>query len=90
MADGVTIEPAELAARLIKCMGGVPPMDARPHLAALQRGGLHIELRYDWIKDWPLLDETVVRGSGWQLGDGQEWITFELENLAVGASVTND
>lgn len=67
----------ELAARLQAVMVQPPPLDARPRLAGLMRchpssGFAEVFLRYEWIKDWAGWDR-LVKDSGWQLSDGQEW-----------------
>lgn len=72
------LTPVELHDKLVLCLVKPPPIDVRPRLAALLRGNNRVELRYEWVKEWSWLMK-LVELSGWELGDGQEWVTLWRE-----------
>lgn len=69
----------QLAALLMKAAGGVPPVDMRPRLAALNSGKSSIELRYEWVKDFSIIEQ-IIEKSHWQLSDGAEWFSLFVNN----------
>lgn len=71
-----------------RCWCSQPPLDARPHLAGLNKGAARVALRYEWVKNWDAFN-ALCETSGWHLSDGQEWVSL-FRTVPDSAAVTND
>ncbi len=64
---------------LARALGPYVSPVVKPKLAALMRGSHSIALRYDWVRDWDVIENLIANVDEVHFFDGEEWFLLALE-----------
>lgn len=67
--------------QLALALGPFVSYNAKQRLARLMKGAMSIDLRYDEVRDWSVIEKLIERVDEVHFFDGEEWFLIELEDM---------
>lgn len=67
---------------LARALGPYVSPVVKPLLAELMRGSHSIALRYDWVRDWSVIEKLIANVDEVHFFDGEEWFLLALEDTS--------